>query len=163
MHGVFRSAWAGLCLVIAMMLPAGAASATGTDAWRAFDAPLFEHVAVKDGLPHGTVTSIVQDRSGIIWLGTFGGLVRYDGYRMQVFRQDALNPRQLPDNYVRAIAPLADGRLLIGTNAGGLVFFDPRRMRFDRVPVGVRGAGRQHQRHHKADARLYATINSAHR
>jgi len=123
-----------------LLLLSGAATASpSVDAWRAFDTPLFEHVAVRDGLPHGTVTSIVQDRDGIVWLGTFGGLVRYDGYRTQVFRQDALNPRQLPDNYVRAIAPLADGRLLIGTNAGGLVFFDPRRMEFDRVPVGSLG------------------------
>lgn len=141
MRGWFLRAKVGVRLGVAWLIITSAASAAATvDAWRAFDMPLFEHVAVRDGLPHGTVTSIVQDQSGIIWLGTFGGLVRYDGYRMQVFRQDALNPRQLPDNYVRAIAPLADGRLLIGTNAAGLVFFDPRRMSFDRVSLGVRDA-----------------------
>jgi diguanylate cyclase (GGDEF)-like protein len=127
-----------LGLALLLWLQASLAWAAA-DAWRAFDTPLFEHVRVADGLPHGTVTSIAQDRRGLIWMGTFGGLVRFDGHRMQVFRQDALDPRQLPDSYVRALAPLADGRLLIGTNAGGLVIFDPATMRFDRLPVGAGG------------------------
>ena len=122
------------------LLLCGQAAAAAADAWRAFDTPLFESVRVADGLPHGTVTSLAQDRRGMIWMGTFGGLVRFDGHRMQVFRQDALDPHQLPDSYVRAIAPLADGRLLIGTNAGGLVVFDPATMRFDRLPVGAGGS-----------------------
>ncbi|MFC3714355.1 diguanylate cyclase [Sphingoaurantiacus capsulatus] len=126
--------------VQAALLAFAAPALAATDPWRAFDIPQFEHVLVRDGLPHGTVTSIVQDRRGVVWMGTFGGLVRYDGYRMQVYRQAALDPKQLPDSYVRAIAPLPDGKLLIGTNAGGVVIFDPATMRFDRLPVGDHGS-----------------------
>lgn len=126
-------------LGLALLICSQASAASAADAWRPFDTPLFEPVRVADGLPHGTVTSIAQDRRGLIWMGTFGGLVRFDGHRMQVFRQDALDPHQLPDSYVRAIAPLADGRLLIGTNAAGVVIFDPGTMRFDRLPVGPGG------------------------
>src|ERR1051325_4305422 len=40
---------------------------------------------VEDGLPDNTVTSIAQTPDGYLWLGTFGGLVRYDGLRFPVF------------------------------------------------------------------------------
>ncbi|PYR77427.1 MAG: hypothetical protein DMF86_09150, partial [Acidobacteria bacterium] len=36
---------------------------------------------VEDGLPSNVVTSIVQSREGYVWIGTFGGAVRFDGVR----------------------------------------------------------------------------------
>lgn len=39
----------------------------------------------EDGLPQNTVTSIVQTRDGYIWVGTFGGLARFDGVRFTLF------------------------------------------------------------------------------
>ncbi|MDO9488757.1 MAG: diguanylate cyclase [Sphingomonadaceae bacterium] len=115
------------------------ADARAADPWRAFDIPLFEQVLTADGLPQGTVTSMAQDERGLIWIGTFGGLVRYDGYRAQVFRQDASDPHQLRDSYVRALAPLSGGRMMVGTNAGGVGIFDPATLRFDWLPVGAGG------------------------
>src|SRR5205823_7291917 len=38
-----------------------------------------------DGLPQNSVTAIVQARDGYLWLGTFGGLVRFDGHAFTVF------------------------------------------------------------------------------
>jgi ligand-binding sensor domain-containing protein/signal transduction histidine kinase len=40
------------------------------------------HVWENDhGLPHDTVVSMVQTRDGYLWLGTLGGLARFDGIR----------------------------------------------------------------------------------
>jgi len=36
--------------------------------------PEFEHLNIEHGLPHSTVTSIVNDSYGYIWIGTEGGL-----------------------------------------------------------------------------------------
>lgn len=59
-----------------------------------FSIPL--HYTVKDGLPSSTVYSTVQDSKGFIWIGTEGGLVRFDGAQFKVFTtQDGL-----PDNEV---------------------------------------------------------------
>src|SRR5215471_8706822 len=33
----------------------------------------------EQGLPHNTVSAILQTREGYLWLGTAGGLVRFDG------------------------------------------------------------------------------------
>ncbi len=113
----------------------------GVDPWAVYESAWFDTVGVADGLPHSTTTAIVQDTRGLIWIGTFGGLVRYDGYRMQVFGQepDSYAGAVLPDSYVRALVPLDDGGLLIGTNAGGLVRFDPATMRFHVYPIGPGG------------------------
>ena len=142
----FRAWWWVLAgsLLCLCALPAAAQTVPGgaVDPWAVYESAWFDTVGVADGLPHSTTTAIVQDKRGLIWIGTFGGLVRYDGYRVQVFGQepDSYAGAVLPDSYVRALAPLDDGGLLIGTNAGGLVRFDPGTMRFHVYPIGPGGS-----------------------
>ena len=45
----------------------------------------FDSWTTDNGLPQVSVNSIRQTRDGFIWMTTFGGLVRYDGLRFQVF------------------------------------------------------------------------------
>lgn len=45
----------------------------------------FNLLSVKDGMPEGTVTDLLQDREGYMWIGTQKGLVRYDGYKLKVY------------------------------------------------------------------------------
>jgi ligand-binding sensor domain-containing protein len=45
----------------------------------------FNHVGVKEGLPEGRVTNLLQDRQGYVWFGTQKGMVRYDGYAPNVY------------------------------------------------------------------------------
>jgi len=45
----------------------------------------FDSWTTDNGLPQASVNSIVQTRDGFLWLATYGGLVRYDGLRFQVF------------------------------------------------------------------------------
>ena len=40
---------------------------------------------VDDGLPQSTVSCMAQTTDGYLWLGTFNGLVRFDGLRFTVF------------------------------------------------------------------------------
>ena len=68
-----------------------------------------------------------------------GGLVRYDGYRLQVFGARSGSKPGLPDAYVRSLLALPDGSLLIGTNAGGLARFEPADNSFHVYPVGSNG------------------------
>ena len=39
----------------------------------------FRTYTSRDGLPQSSVTAILQDRAGYIWLGTQGGIYRFDG------------------------------------------------------------------------------------
>src|SRR5438132_2879278 len=45
----------------------------------------FDSWTTDNGLPQASINSILQTRDGFLWFSTFGGLVRYDGLRFQVF------------------------------------------------------------------------------
>lgn len=47
----------------------------------------------EDGLPGNTVTAIQETPDGYLWLGTFNGLVRFDGVQFKVY--DSVNTPQL--------------------------------------------------------------------
>jgi signal transduction histidine kinase/ligand-binding sensor domain-containing protein len=73
----------------------------------------------RDGLPQNSVRAIVQTRDGYLWLGTWGGLARFDGVRFTIFSR-ATTPA-LRDSRITALTEDGDGSLWIGTAAGGLV------------------------------------------
>ncbi len=52
---------------------------------------------VENGLPANTVTSVAQTTDGYLWVGTDGGLARFDGVRFHVFdaRTPGLGNRQI--------------------------------------------------------------------
>lgn len=68
------------------------------------------------------MTAIVQTRDGYLWLGTYGGLVRFDGVRFTVF--DTGNTAALRSNAIQALLEDRAGALWIGTNGGGLTRFE---------------------------------------
>ncbi len=86
----------------------------------------FERLTSADGLPHDVVYSLLQDRTGFLWLATEGGLARYDGYTVTSFFHHPLDPSSLAANDVSQILEDRDGTLWIATWGGGLDRLDPR-------------------------------------
>lgn len=78
------------------------------------------------GLAQKTVTALLQDEDGFIWVGTQGGLHRYDGQRFALYRQDPRDPRSLPDSFVTALAQDRNHGLWIGTYSQYLARMDLR-------------------------------------
>src|SRR5206468_10639538 len=72
----------------------------------------------EDGLPQNSILSIAQTRDGYLWLGTWGGLARFDGVRFTVFNRG--NTEELKNNYIYALHEDHEGSLWIGTGGGGL-------------------------------------------
>ncbi|MBN2396232.1 MAG: response regulator, partial [Candidatus Atribacteria bacterium] len=63
----------------------------------------FNQLTVNDGLPENTVYSIVQDKFGFMWFGTWSGAVKYDGYELKIYRANENDSLALPDNRISAI------------------------------------------------------------
>jgi ligand-binding sensor domain-containing protein/signal transduction histidine kinase len=82
-------------------------------AWRTVE--LWRH---PQGLPQNTVRSLLQTRDGYLWIGTNGGLARFDGVQFTVF--DNRDKSRLRENEVWALVEGDDGSLWIGTYGGGL-------------------------------------------
>ena len=79
---------------------------------------VFEHYGDGDGLSHNTVRSILQDKNGFLWLGTFGGVNRFDGHEFKVYHAQPDNPRYLQDDDVTKIVQDKQENLWIGTSKG---------------------------------------------
>ncbi|MDW8239070.1 MAG: two-component regulator propeller domain-containing protein [Acidobacteriota bacterium] len=78
-------------------------------------------------LSHSYVTSIYEDRSGALWVGTSdGGLNRFERNTetFTPFKHDPTNPQSLSHNAIRPIFEDSAGHLWIGTYGGGLNRFD---------------------------------------
>jgi ligand-binding sensor domain-containing protein/signal transduction histidine kinase len=73
----------------------------------------------QDGLPEQTVQAFAQTPDHYLWIGTTGGLLRFDGARLTVF--DVENTPQLKTNSVFSLMVSRDASLWIGTEGGGLV------------------------------------------
>lgn len=74
-----------------------------------------------NGLPSSSVTDIAQTPDGYLWVGTYNGLVRFDGVRFVTF--DPANVPALAHARVRHLAVDAAGTLYINTYDGSVTSF----------------------------------------
>ena len=102
-------------LLTALLVPAGRARALdpatplgqyGLDSWQ-------------EGLPQNSVHSVLQTRDGYLWLGTYEGLVRFNGVSFVV--HETRNTAALRSNTVWALHEDRLGTLWAGTLGGGVV------------------------------------------
>ncbi len=92
--------------------------------------PQFRRYDVDDGLLRGEVYSVAQDRHGLMWFGSSGGLMRYDGVSFHVFRHVADDPRSLPANATYALYIDRDNRVWAGGISSGLIAYNQQTQRF---------------------------------
>ena len=120
--------------------PAPRADTVGAAASPSAFAPRFQTYTVADGLPANEANAILQDRSGFLWVGTFGGLARFDGATFTGFLHDPGDPASLGNNAVNVLLEDRAGRLWVGTE-GGLDRFDPETETFAHVFANERTRG----------------------
>ncbi|MBS1567156.1 MAG: histidine kinase, partial [Bacteroidetes bacterium] len=78
----------------------------------------FRHYQVEDGLAHNTVITIMQDSKGMMWLGTKGGLNRFDGYTFRTYRDGDKPSGSIGNNIIVSIAEDRNSMIWIGTGRG---------------------------------------------
>ncbi|MEO8012167.1 MAG: two-component regulator propeller domain-containing protein, partial [Dokdonella sp.] len=86
----------------------------------------FDRVEGQQGLLQNSIHALHQDSSGFIWVGTQGGLHKFDGYTFVRYEHDADDARSLPDGVILAIAEDADEGIWVGTFTGGIARLDQR-------------------------------------
>lgn len=93
----------------------------------------------KDGLPHQSVLAILQtqhaENEGYIWLGSYDGLIRFDGAKFIIFNQR--NTPEFQNSTVLALCETPDGTLWIGTNGGGLLALKAGNFRAYQAPENL--------------------------
>ncbi len=85
----------------------------------------FENFGMEIGLSHPNVVALCRDSRGFLWIGTGGGgLNRYDGCEMKVYRHRDNDSLSLCHDLVRSILEDSAGYLWVGTD-GGISRFNP--------------------------------------
>jgi len=74
---------------------------------------------VEDGLPQGNVRTIVQDPSGVLLIGTGGGMATFDGLRFTPVKVDDRDV--VANEPVNAVLYARTGDLWIGTDGRGVI------------------------------------------
>ena len=97
----------------------------------------FEHISVEQGLSHNSVTAVLQDSTGFMWIGTNEGLNRYDGYDIKVFHHDPDDETSLGHDHILTLYEDSRNTLWIGTNGGGLSAYDRDSGQFTTYPHGA--------------------------
>ncbi|NUN09294.1 MAG: hypothetical protein HUU54_08975 [Ignavibacteriaceae bacterium] len=89
---------------------------------------------IENGLPQNTVKSLVQSSDGYIWIGTFGGVARFDGVEFTHFNTS--NTPEMNTDRVLTMSEI-NGELWIGFEGGGIVVYKNdnfRRVKIKGIP-----------------------------
>src|SRR5829696_791623 len=98
----------------------------------------FQHLTDVHGLSNNRVWAVTQDKYGLIWIATGDGLNRFDGYKVDVYRNERGNKNSLPGNLVNCLFTDSRGTVWIGT-ANGLAYYDSRTNSFQSFFKGKGG------------------------
>lgn len=78
----------------------------------------FKHITVEEGLTQNSVVSMLQDKKGFIWLGTYNGLNRYDGIRITNFNANPDDSSAIFNGSIRCLYNDEENNLWGGTTGG---------------------------------------------
>jgi signal transduction histidine kinase/ligand-binding sensor domain-containing protein len=74
-----------------------------------------KNVTIEEGLPDSHVNVIVQSQNGYLWVGTDGGLARFDGTHFALVHFRSENSREVA---VHSLISTSNGDLWVGTDSG---------------------------------------------
>lgn len=94
----------------------------------------FLSYGTREGLPHSQLRCLHQDAQGFIWIGSLGGLSRFDGRSFRNFDQQ----EGLPDNQVNCILSARD--TLMAGSIGGVALVVSSRAHAVDLPAEYAGA-----------------------
>ena len=92
----------------------------------------FDNLGIEAGLSQSTISCMLQDHLGFMWISTEDGVDQYDGYHFKIFRNEPGNAHSIANNEVFAIFEDKKNRLWF-VSANGLSRYDAATETFDRV------------------------------
>lgn len=90
----------------------------------------FEHFSTIDGLPQFTINDIVQDNKGFIWLATYDGLSKFDGYEFHNYKAQSGDSIQMKSNRVDKVHVDKYNRIWMESTGEEVHCFNPKTEKF---------------------------------
>jgi len=89
------------------------------------------YLGIEQGLSNNAVIAINQDHNGFLWIGTYDGLNRYDGYGFKVFHNVIDDSTSLATNTVYSVEE-DENRLIWVGGQKGLCVYNPLTAKFSK-------------------------------
>lgn len=89
----------------------------------------FEQFPNDLNLSQNSINCVLQDHNGFLWVGTWSGLIRYNGYTTTVFHAGS-RPGDLKTNQISTLYEDSNHNLWVGTIKGGLYLYQQDQKRF---------------------------------
>lgn len=89
------------------------------------------HYSIQEGLSQNTVQSIIQDNEGYIWLATWNGLEKFDGYRFKNYKSYPTDSIRLSYNRITHIEKGYGAHIWCQTFGGKTYLFNSHTERFE--------------------------------
>lgn len=99
----------------------------------------FEHLTVDDGLSQSSISSLIQDRAGYLWISTLDGLNRYDGSSFKVYRSTTTK-NSIPENYIYRLFLDEEENMWV-SYSGGISKYNPISDNFINYPIRFDSGG----------------------
>ncbi len=93
----------------------------------------FKHYSVTNGLSQNRALSLLQDDNGYIWISTWNGLERFDGYAFQNFKTYPSDPVRMNNHRIIAIRKSSLNNIWCFTHNNSLYLFDTYNEKFEDV------------------------------
>ncbi len=85
----------------------------------------FEVFGVEDGLSSASITCLLQDQLGFLWIGTDNGLNRYDGREFRAWQNDLSDSTSFPGGVIVDLAEDSRQNIWMLIISKGICCFDP--------------------------------------
>jgi signal transduction histidine kinase/ligand-binding sensor domain-containing protein/AraC-like DNA-binding protein/AmiR/NasT family two-component response regulator len=108
--------------------------------------PVFEHFSIDQGLSETIVKDVIQDKRGYLWISTWSGIERYDGYSFTSFKHDPGDSNSIANAFTEILYEDKSGFIWVGTWRG-LEKFDRSKGIFIHYIPHPPGAGTEWSNH----------------
>jgi ligand-binding sensor domain-containing protein len=89
---------------------------------------VFSHLKEKDGLSENVINCFLKDSRGILWVGTYNGLNRFDGSHFYVYRKNR-NTNSIDNEVVHRLCEDKNGNIW-GSTDNGVFCYQPQNNKF---------------------------------
>lgn len=93
----------------------------------------YEYFGVEKGLSQSNARAIVQDKEGFLWIGTWDGLNRYDGYSFKHYQYNPAEKNSISANNIINLAVDKNDNIWISYVDGRIDFFNKKKEEF--IPI----------------------------
>ncbi len=85
---------------------------------KAYNDLFFSHLGIENGFASNRANTIIQDQKGFIWVGTWNGLNRYDGYSCKTYQPNFHDSTSISNREITELMEDSFGNIWIGTSNG---------------------------------------------